>query len=193
MNLSMRSSHPLSRLRVTSIKQVLLTANLDFTSIWSRNFVSKAVETSGFLSRNSKFVFNLTLESLRGLIVYPAGWMFVALGLDMCGTNENAGMPIMEIPFTINSRRHRPHLPQNAAQASGLIQWPRPAFQPSVMSWEWLVIGNLSKMHRIQAKILYSYIFACGAAVMCLEMAHFRVMQLIFSTVWFGGHLGNNW
>ena len=84
--------------------------------------MSKAGETSGFIFWSSKFVFNLTLESLRGLIVYPAGWMFVALGLDMCGTNENAGMPIMEIPFTINSRRHRPHLPQNAAQASGLIQ-----------------------------------------------------------------------
>ena len=83
--------------------------------------MSKVGETSGFIFWSSQFVFNLTLESLRGLIVYPAGWMFVALGLDMCGTNENAGMPIMEIPFTINSRRHRPHLPQNAAQASGLI------------------------------------------------------------------------
>ena len=93
--------------------------------------MSKASETLGFIFWSSQFVFNLTLESLRGLIVYPAGWMFVALGLDMCGTNENTGMPIMEIPFTINSRGHRPHLTPNAARASGLIL-SQAAFHPYV-------------------------------------------------------------
>ena len=47
----------------------------------------------------------------------------------MCGTNEKTGMPIMEIPFTINSRGHRPHLTPNAARVSGLIL-SQAAFQP---------------------------------------------------------------
>ena len=51
----------------------------------------------------------------------------------MCGTNEKTGMPIMEIPFTINSRGHRPHLTPNATRASGLIL-AQAAFHPLILS-----------------------------------------------------------
>ena len=113
---------------MTSIKKVLLTANLDFTSTWSRNFVSKASETLGFIFWSSQFVFNLTLESLREGDCLPSKLDVCCPRLDLCGTNERTGMPIMEIPFTINSRDRDTAPPYTKCRASFRSYSLPPAF-----------------------------------------------------------------
>ena len=68
----------------------------------------------------------------------------------------------MEIPFTINSRGHRPHLTPNAARASGLILW-QAAFHPydCHIIRVWTTIGSFENLTAICQVLLWR----CGTFV----------------------------
>ena len=75
-----------------------------------------------------EFVFNLTLESLREGDCLPSKLDVCCPRLDLCGTNERTGMPIMEIPFTINSRDRDTAPPYTKCRASFRSYSLPPAF-----------------------------------------------------------------
>ena len=75
-----------------------------------------------------ELVFNLTLERLREGDCLPSKLDVCCPRLDLCGTNERTGMPIMEIPFTINSRDRDTAPPYTKCRASFRSYSLPPAF-----------------------------------------------------------------